>query len=315
MTADPARAPARWRWALVCALLRATAALATPPSLPELALDNPAPGVYVHYGLVAEMTPQNAGDIANNGFVVGARCVAVIDTGGSYAVGHALREAIRRVTPLPVCFVVNTHAHPDHVLGNAAFADDHPQFVGHARLAEALRRRGPSYLHALMRDVGASAEGSTLVLPTRAVVDTDVLDLGGRTLTLRAWKTAHTDCDLSVMDEATRTLWLGDLLFVGHLPVVDGSLRGFLAVIDELKAIHADRVVAGHGRATAWPEAIAPEQRYLQHLLADVRAAIAAGRSLSEAVESVGVTGDWLLVDAFHRRNVTAAYAELEWER
>lgn len=302
-------------WLCACALLRAAAAFAAPPSLPELALDNPAPGVYVHYGQEAEATPQNAGDIANNGFVVGARCVAVIDTGGTYAVGRALRQAIRRVTPLPVCFVVNTHAHPDHVFGDAAFIDDHPQFVGHARLADALRRRGPSYLHALMRDLGEVAEGSTLVLPTRAVADTDILDLGGRTLALRAWKTAHTDCDLSVMDDATRTLWLGDLLFVGHLPVVDGSLRGFLSVIGELEAIPADRAIAGHGRASAWPDAIAPERRYFERLLADVRAAIAAQRTLAEAVESVGVTGEWQLVDAFHKRNVTAAYAELEWER
>src|ERR1700752_3567870 len=68
-------------------------------------LDNPAPGVYVHYGEQAEMTPANRGDIANSGFVVGSRCVAVIDTGGTRAVGTALRDAIARVTPLPVCYV------------------------------------------------------------------------------------------------------------------------------------------------------------------------------------------------------------------
>jgi len=70
--------------------------------LPDFSLDNPAPGVYVHYGAVAEMSRANAGDVANLGFVVGARCVAVIDTGGTYAVGRALREAVRRTTPLPV---------------------------------------------------------------------------------------------------------------------------------------------------------------------------------------------------------------------
>jgi quinoprotein relay system zinc metallohydrolase 2 len=310
-----ALARAATRWACAYAWCVGTLAIAAPPSLPDFALDNPAPGVYVHYGRNEATAPANAGDIANNGFVVGTRCVAVVDTGGTYAVGRALREAIRRVTPLPVCFVVNTHAHPDHVFGNAAFMDDHPVFVGHTRLADALRRRGPSYLHALMRDLGDAAEGSVLVLPTRAVADTDRLDLGGRVLTLRAWRTAHTDCDLSVSDDATRTLWLGDLLFVDHLPVVDGSLRGFLAVIGELETTRADRAIAGHGRAPSWPDAIVPERRYLERLAADVRAAIAAGRTLAEAVDAVGATGQWLLVDEFHKRNVTAAYAELEWER
>jgi quinoprotein relay system zinc metallohydrolase 2 len=288
---------------------------AAPPALPGFALENPAPGVYVHYGQQAEMSRANLGDIANAGFIVGARCVAVVDTGGTYAVGRALRDAIRRVTALPVCYVINTHVHPDHVFGNPAFVDDKPEFVGHARLAEALRRRGPNYLHALQRDLGDAAEGSAVVLPTHSVADSETIDLGERPLRLRAWRTAHTDCDLTILDEATGTLWLGDLAFVGHIPVVDGSLRGFLAVIDEIKTIAAARAIPGHGRALAWPDAVAPEEQYLRTLLADVRAAIKAGRTLSQTVETVGGTKDaWLLHDAFHKRNVSAAYAELEWE-
>jgi quinoprotein relay system zinc metallohydrolase 2 len=291
------------------------AVAAAPPALPALALDNPAPGVYVHYGKQASMSPENFGDIANIGFIVGNRCAAVIDTGGTYAVGRALHEALRRVTPLPICYVINTHVHPDHVFGNAAFVDDHAAFVGHARLAASLGRRGPNYLHALQRDLGEVADGSTIVAPTRTVETTETIDLGGRRLLLRAWRTAHTDCDLTVYDEATRTFFVGDLAFVGHVPVVDGNLRGFLAVIEELRAIPADRAIPGHGRAASWPDALASESRYLNALLVDVRAAIKAGRTLSETVETVQpAPGAWLLRDEFHRRNVSAAYAELEWD-
>src|SRR6478735_7963714 len=134
------------------AFLQSAAGMA--PEMPELALENPAPGIYVHYGQQAEMTRANFGDVANLGFVVGARCVAVIDTGGTFAVGRALRRAIQRIATVPVCYVINTHAHPDHVFGNAAFTDDHPQFIGHVRLADAMRRRGPNYLNALRRDLG-----------------------------------------------------------------------------------------------------------------------------------------------------------------
>jgi quinoprotein relay system zinc metallohydrolase 2 len=312
------RLPTRCRRAfyLACgAIVWSQAATAKSQDMPPLALDNPAPGIYVHYGQQEEMTRANFGDVANLGFVVGTRCVAVIDTGGTLAVGQALRQAIRRVATVPVCFVINTHVHPDHVFGNAAFSGDRPEFIGHIRLADAMRRRGPNYLNALLRDLGDVAQGSAIVMPTRSVGTTDELDLGGRVLTLRAWPTAHTDTDLTVLDHATRTLWLGDLAFVGHIPVLDGNLRGFLAALEDVKAVRADLVIPGHGRALTWPEAIAPEERYLKRLLAEVRAAIKAGRTLAETLATVDDGREsWLLFDQFHRRNVTAAYAELEWD-
>ena len=302
---------------IACAALAwSLSAQAQPSESRDFEVENPAPGVYVHYGTQAEMSLANIGDVANLGFVIGQNCVAVIDTGGTFAVGRALRLAIRRVTALPICYVINTHVHPDHIFGNQAFVEDRPQFVGHARLAEAMLRRGPNYLRALMRDLGPVAQGSAIVLPTRAIADTERIDLGGRSLSLRAWQTAHTDTDLTVFDETSETLFLGDLGFVDHIPVVDGSLRGFIAAIGELKATRAQRAVPGHGRASAWPSAIVPEERYLVQLRRDVRAAIAAKMSLAQAIESVGCDDalHWLLVDRFHKRNVSAAYAELEWD-
>src|SRR6185369_13286835 len=159
-------------------------------------------------------------------------------------------------------------------------------------------------LNALRRELGDAAQRSAIVMPTRSIALTEVLDLGGRVLNLRAWPTAHTDTDLTVFDQTSRTLWLGDLVFVGHVPVLDGNLRGFLGVLDELKTVPADLVIPGHGRALAWPEAMAPEQKYLNGLLTDVRAAIKAKRTLTETLATVGGAREqWLLFDAFHRRN------------
>ncbi len=75
-----------------------------------------------------------------------------------------------------------------------------------------------------------------IVPPTLLVEDELELDLGGRRLTLRAHPTAHTDNDLSVHDHASGTLWLADLLFLERVPVIDGSLLGWLALLDRLRA-------------------------------------------------------------------------------
>lgn len=282
-----------------------------------LAMQEIAAGVYVHSGEQQEMSPGNRGDVANVGFVVGARCVAVIDTGGSIAVGRALRAAIRAVTATPVCYVINTHVHPDHVFGNAAFRDERPSFVGHARLAAALAGRGQNYRRALLRELGEVAAGSEVIAPDLEVVDRLDLDLGGRILELTAWPTAHTDNDLTVHDPQTGTLWLSDLLFVDRVPVVDGSLRGWLAAMDELRRLSPQHVVPGHGALSgAWPQVLEPQQRYLVTLAAEVRQAIAQGLTIQQALATVGEheRSHWLLFDSFHRRNVAAAYAELEWE-
>jgi quinoprotein relay system zinc metallohydrolase 2 len=283
----------------------------------ELPVEEIAPGNYVHYGEIAERTPQNLGDNANMGFIVGDRCVAVVDSGGSFAVGQALRQAIRRVTDRPVCHVVLTHVHPDHFFGAAAFLEDRPRFIAHENYPAQLAARARPYLNALKRDLGAAGEASEIVKPTVLVKDELRLDLGGRIVVVRAWPVAHTDDDLTVRDEATRTLWLGDLLFVGHTPIIDGSITGFLKVIGELRGIDAARYVPGHGRGGApWPQALDAQQHYFEAILRETRAALRARKTLQQATDEVGLqeAGRWQLFDLFHRRNVTTAYTELEWE-
>jgi quinoprotein relay system zinc metallohydrolase 2 len=276
-----------------------------------------APGNHVHYGSIAERTAANRGDIANIGFIVGDDCVLAVDAGGSLAVGQALRQAIRRVTDKPVCYVILTHVHPDHFFGAAAFLPDRPQFVAHENYPQQLAARARPYINALRRDLGDAADGSEIVKPTLLVGDRVEFDLGGRKVTVQAWPLAHTDDDLTVYDNLTRTLWLADLLFVGHTPVIDGSITGFLGVIDRLRTIDAEHHVPGHGRSeAAWPAVMDAQQRYFEVILKETREAIRAKRTIQQATDEVGLSEEknWAMFDLYHRRNVTTAYAELEWE-
>jgi quinoprotein relay system zinc metallohydrolase 2 len=228
-----------------------------------------------------------------------------------------LRDAIRRVTDKPVCYVVLTHVHPDHFFGAAAFADDAPQFVAHENYRAQLSARARHYVNALRRDLGDAAKGSDVIQPTILVRDRMEIDLGGRTVVVQAWPLAHTDNDLTVFDRETQTLWLSDLLFIGHTPVVDGSITGYLSVMDRLQALSVARYVPGHGRPDApWPAALEPQRRYLGAILRGTRAALRARKTLQQATDEVGLAeaGRWALFELFHRRNVTAAYTELEWE-
>jgi quinoprotein relay system zinc metallohydrolase 2 len=280
-------------------------------------LEEIAPGVYAHQGETALMTRENLGGIANLGAIVGDESVAVIDTGGSLVQGQAFLAALREKTPKPIRYVINTHAHPDHVFGNGAFAGPGVTFVGHKNLPRALASRGAHYLSAFRATMGDALDGVTIVAPTLTVADNLTLDLGGREIELTAWRTAHSEADLTVLDKKTGTLFAGDLLFLQHVPVVDGSLLGFLEVADRLAAIKAERVVPGHGPMVApWPKALDDERAYLTRLTADLRAAIKKGESV-KAAASEAATGErdkWRLFEDYNARNATAGFAELEWE-
>lgn len=300
-----------------------TAFLAVLPRVPgaealEVGLSEVAPGIFVHVGQYALVNADNGGDISNAALIVGSSAAAVIDTGGSYLVGKALREAIEKITDKPIRYVINTHMHPDHVLGNAAFEGLGAEFVGHYKLRAALAARADSYLRNARERLGDKGfAGTKIVMPSKLVTDTLKLDLGGRSLTLKAHPTAHTDNDLTVFDTATGTFFLGDLLFSGHIPTLDGSIVGWLKLIPELKNEKAERAIPGHGpKAMPWPDAILPEQHYLETIARDVRAMIKDGDTLEKALATAGQSerGNWQLFDEHNGMNVTAAFTELEWE-
>lgn len=280
-------------------------------------VENVGDGIYVHHGVHLDIDEGYQGDICNASFVVGSKGVAVIDTGGSLKVGKQLREAIRKVTPLPVLYVINTHVHPDHIYGNAAFLADKPEFIGHDKLATAMELRREQYAKLNARLLGEDAKGSELVKPTISVKTTLELDLGDRKLMLTAHPVAHTNTDVSVMESKTGTLFAGDLLFIERTPVLEGDIKGLIAEIEKLKSSPAKQVVPGHGPVSKdWIKALDNAQHYLNVLLTDIRASIKKGESMEATMNTAAASekDKWKLFDIANRRNVNTIYPALEWE-
>lgn len=289
-------------------------ALATP-----LIMESLGNGIYVHHGIHEDMTEGYKGDICNLSFIVGSKGIAVIDTGGNLKTGQSLHEAIRQVSNLPILYIINTHVHPDHIFGNAAFLKDNAIFVGHAKLPDAMERRRDGYMRLNKQWQGDDFKESEIVKPSLLVKDKLTLDLGDRALLLTAYPTAHTNTDLTVYDKKSSTLWTGDLLFVERTPSIDGDIKGWLAVINELKTNEAEYAIPGHSSSLKdanWKAQLNNEERYLWTLLNDIRNSIKKGEVMEKAMGTAAASERtyWQLFDIVNRRNVNNIYPLLEWE-
>jgi len=277
-----------------------------------------APGHFVHFGQVEDVVAGTLGDAANTGFIIGTDAVAVIDAGTSRFVAEALYLSVRQQTDLPIRWLILTHMHPDHILGAEVFREAGAEVIGSEHLTAAIAIRAESYLANMTRILGETViHGTSVILPTQSVSGGADIDLGERVLSLTTYPTAHTNNDLTVLDAGSQTLWTGDLVFLEHVPALDGSINGWISVLEGLAQTKAAAMVPGHGRlVAAHPDGLLPTLDYLRALRSEVRTALNDGESLQTAIRYVGegLQADWQMFDAFNARNTTNAYVELEWE-
>ena len=222
---------------------------------------NVADGVYVFAGRTENFSRDNGGNIVNTGFIVGSSGIIVIDTGPSRLYGEQQRAAIERVSPLPIAQVYITHAHPDHFLGNQAYPAN---LIAALPLTNAaIRKNGEALSDNLYRLVGGWMSGTQIEVPA---VDAaaGAVTIAGRRLRLIA-SGGHTDSDLMVFDEKSKTLFTGDLVFFQRaLTTPNADVPRWLATLDEIDRIDFKTLVPGHGPVLHDRAGVAQTRDYLR---------------------------------------------------
>ncbi|MFG6487778.1 MBL fold metallo-hydrolase [Roseateles sp. BYS78W] len=297
----------------VHALWTATTAGAAP-----LTLQPVAPDIWFVQGEAALGSPENRNFISNAGVIVTPAGVVVVDALGSPAVAMDLLDAIRRVTPLPVRYVVLTHYHADHIYGLQVFKDQGATVLAHEAAREYLQSDTARLrLQASRASLAPAVDARTRLVPADRWLRTDeVLDLGGVRLQLRHVGPAHTPEDLTVFVEGARVLFAGDLAFRGRIPYVgQADSRGWIAALARLIDNAPAAIVPGHGPMST--EALADlrmTRDYLQYLRDTMGRAAADMQPFEEAY----ATTDWSayeqlpLFKAANRMNAYNTYLLME---
>lgn len=242
-----------------------------------------ADGAFVFEGLTQHFSRENGGNIVNTGYIVTDDGVVVIDTGPSRRYGEQMRAAIERSSGKPVSQVYLTHAHPDHFLGNQAFSD--VPIAALPATVQSIRSVGDDLAANLYRMVGGWMEGTEAVNPTQEAQPGEVT-IGGRKLQLIAMA-GHTEADLVVFDQRTRTLFAGDLVFFERAPTTpNAKIQRWIDALDRLEKLDYAVVVPGHGPVIRDGAAIAQTRDYLRWLRQSLRAAASQGLDLNEAMQT-----------------------------
>lgn len=243
-----------------------------------------AENVWLLEGSTDNFEQRNGGNIVNTGFIVTEAGVVVIDSGPSKRYGEAMREAIAGVTDRPVIKLLLTHHHPDHVLGNQAFAD--VPIAALAGTTELLREQGDAMAENMYRLVGDWMRGTEVVLPNETL-QPGTLEIGGHRLRLLALR-GHTGADLAVLDENSGVLFASDILFYQRALTTPNSpgLDIWLADLDELQAQPWKLLVPGHGPVASDAAPFVQMRDYLGWLDGLLRDAAASGADMNEVIDS-----------------------------
>jgi glyoxylase-like metal-dependent hydrolase (beta-lactamase superfamily II) len=269
--------------------------------------------VYCFFGKPENISKENGGNMVNTCFVKTKEGFVVIDSGPTYNYAAQAFIQMQKIAPLPVKYVINTHDHDDHWLGNSFYKEKGALLMGPETYEQNIV---PGMSTRMEKGVGKETFTGTKVVKLNKVVQKKYsFTLGGTFFTIQQLvKQAHTKGDLIIYLPQEKVLFAGDLVFNDRVSSLrDGSIIGSLKALELIDRLHPKVIVGGHGYRTDG-NATQVFKSYLVTMKEQILEAISNDVSIDEINKKVIMPEykEMKLYDVLHRRNVFDAYRELE---
>lgn len=218
---------------------------------------------YYFYGKEEYFSKQNGGNISNCSFIITSNSVILIDTGSSQQYGEQVKNEIKKITDKPIKYILNTHHHPDHFLGNSAFLTS--EIFADEYTKNEIEKNGDLYIMNLTNLIQGAMNNTKVKVPNQ-ILNTKTLDFDGYKLQVLYFD-GHTKSDVVIYDENTKILYASDLVFYKRTPATPhANLDKWIKSLEELEKINYSILVPGHGIISSTKEPIKENIAYLEFL-------------------------------------------------
>lgn len=197
-------------------------------------------------------TPENKGWNSNVHFVVTKTGVLLFDTGSSEAIGDNIKKAIKTVTNLPVRWVINSHSHADHWLGNAAFADTVVEIIASEQAVATMRKYGQDDVEFYEKVTQGTIGPTQLKYPNFLLGQRQKRSFGGVDVEFIFSNDAHSPGDILMWLPKQKIIFGGDVLSSDWMPMLTdhGNVPNLIDTLHKIAKLNPYIVLTGHGKAT-----------------------------------------------------------------
>lgn len=209
-----------------------------------------AEGVYAIVSPASDFpNEENLGWNSNSAFVITDDGLLVFDTGSSETIGKALLKTIRTVSKAPIKWVINSHSHGDHWLGNGAFKAEKPQEMIASDVAiDLMHKNGFEWVDRFNNMTGGATGNFTPVPAKDAVVKTMTRKFGGVEVQILFSGNSHSPGDIVFWLPEEKVLLTGDTMYTKRPPATfDSNVKQWIAFLGEMETLEPKVVMPGHG--------------------------------------------------------------------
>ncbi len=218
--------------------------------------DYPMKAEQVAEGVYAIVSPandfpneENLGWNSNAAFVITEDGLLVFDTGSSETIGKALIKTIRSVSDAPIKWVINSHSHGDHWLGNGAFEAEQPaEMVASDVAIELMKKNGFDWVDRFSNMTDGATGRFTPVPAKNAVTQAVERQFGGLKVQILFSGNSHSPGDIVFWLPQKKVLLTGDTMYTERPPATfDADVKQWIAFLDEMGQLQPKVVIPGHG--------------------------------------------------------------------